>query len=157
MFRDTIILTSIAVCWFCDIGNAIFTYKSIGKPICRWSAQALYIDYPILLPMAHCRMKGFLSFLILWFVSRKSMTGAEIALELEKRKGRRPSPGTIYPVLKHLKDVGLLLIDESKRYSLTERGRRELDAHLSTFFKTFCDIDEMRSCHEDRCSCEKES
>lgn len=91
-------------------------------------------------------MKGFLSFLILWLVSKKSMTGAEIALELEKRKGHRPSPGTIYPVLKDLKDKGLLLVDENKRYSLSKRGERELDIHLKSFFNTFCDVDEMRSC-----------
>lgn len=96
--------------------------------------------------MAHCRMKGFLSFLILWLVSKKGMTGAEMALELEKRKGRKPSPGTIYPVLKNLKDKGLLSMDENKRYSLTKRGRKELEVHLNTFFRTFCDIDEMKSC-----------
>ena len=90
-------------------------------------------------------MKGFLSFLILWLVSKKSMTGAEIALELEKRKGHKPSPGTIYPVLKDLKDKGLLSVDQNKRYSLTKRGRKELDTHIKTFFETFCDIDEMRS------------
>jgi PadR family transcriptional regulator PadR len=95
--------------------------------------------------MTHGRMKGFLSFLILWQISKRSMTGAEIALELEKRKGRRPSPGTVYPVLKHLKDQGLLSIDANKSYSLTDRGRRELKVHLDTFFKTFHDIDEMRS------------
>lgn len=96
--------------------------------------------------MAHCRMKGFLSFLILWLVSKRGMTGAEMALELEKRKGRKPSPGTIYPVLKNLKDKGLLSMDENKRYSLTKRGRKELEVHLNTFFRTFCDIDEMKSC-----------
>jgi DNA-binding PadR family transcriptional regulator len=91
-------------------------------------------------------MKGFLSFLILWLISKESMTGTEIAIELEKRKGHRPSPGTIYPVLKDLKDKGLLSVDENKRYSLTKRGEKELSDHLSTFFDTFCDIDEMRSC-----------
>jgi DNA-binding PadR family transcriptional regulator len=90
-------------------------------------------------------MKGFLSFLILWLVSKKSMTGAEIALELEKRKGHKPSPGTIYPVLKDLKDKGLLSVDQNKRYSLTKRGKKELEVHIKTFFETFCDIDEMRS------------
>ncbi|UCF08568.1 MAG: PadR family transcriptional regulator [Thermoplasmata archaeon] len=96
--------------------------------------------------MTHCQLKGFLSFLILWLVSKESMTGAEIALELEKRKGHRPSPGTIYPVLKDLKDKGLLSVDQNKRYSLTKKGRRDLENHLNTFFNTFCDIDEMRSC-----------
>jgi len=90
-------------------------------------------------------MKGFLSFLILWLVSKNSMTGAEIALELEKRKGHKPSPGTIYPVLKDLKDKGLLSMDNNKRYSLTKKGKKELEIHINTFFETFCDIDEMRS------------
>jgi len=97
----------------------------------------------------HCQMKGFLSFLILWLIGKESMTGSEIAEELEKRKGHRPSPGTIYPVLKDLKEKGLLKIDDSKRYSLTDQGKKELDLHLGTFFETFCDIDEMRS----QCKC----
>jgi DNA-binding PadR family transcriptional regulator len=95
--------------------------------------------------MTHCQMKGFLSFLILWLVSKENRTGAEIALELEKRKGHRPSPGTIYPVLRDLKDKGLLSMDDDKRYSLTKRGKKELEIHLNTFFNTFCDIDEMKS------------
>lgn len=77
------------------------------------------------------------------------MTGAEIALELEKRKGSKPSPGTIYPVLKDLKDKGLLSVDEDKRYSLTKRGKQELEIHINSFFETFCDVDEMRS----HCKC----
>ena len=96
--------------------------------------------------MEHCRSKGFLSFLILWLVSRKSMTGAEIASELEKRKGKKPSPGTIYPVLKNMKEKKLLLIDENKSYTLTEKGKKSLEAHLDAFIKTFHDIDEMKSC-----------
>ncbi len=99
-------------------------------------------------PHHHCAMKGFLSMLILWLVSKKNMTGTELALELEKRKGHRPSPGTIYPVLKDLKEKGLLSVDANKRYSLTELGRQELEVSLDTFFKTFCDIDDMRSCHK---------
>ena len=70
----------------------------------------------------------------------------EIAQELEKRKGHRPSPGTIYPVLKNLKDRGLLSVDKDKRYSLTKKGEKELEININTFFETFCDIDEMRSC-----------
>ena len=97
----------------------------------------------------HCKMKGFLSFLILWIVNKEKMTGAEIALELEKRKGHKPSPGTIYPVLKDLKEKGLLNIDEGKRYSLTKQGKDELEENINSFFDTFCDIDEMK----DHCRC----
>jgi DNA-binding PadR family transcriptional regulator len=96
-------------------------------------------------------MKGFLSFLILWIVNKEKMTGAEISLELEKRKGHKPSPGTIYPVLKDLKEKGLLEIDDGKRYSLTKQGKEELEENLNLFFNTFCDIDEMKShcrCHD---------
>ena len=98
------------------------------------------------MPMVHCRPKGFLSFLILWLVSKKSMTGAEIALELEKRKGRKPSPGTIYPVLKNMKENQLLSIDANKRYTLTAKGQENLEAHLDAFIRTFYDIEEMKSC-----------
>jgi DNA-binding PadR family transcriptional regulator len=95
--------------------------------------------------MVQEKMKGFLSFLILWLVSKKSMTGVEITLELEKRKGRKLSPGTIYPVLKNLKDKGLLSIDENKSYSLTKKGINELKSSLKIFFKIFPDIDEMKA------------
>ncbi len=74
------------------------------------------------------------------------MTGAEIALELEKRKGRKLSPGTIYPVLKSMKEKQLLSMDEKKRYTLTEKGQKSLEAHLDAFIRTFYDIDEMKSC-----------
>jgi DNA-binding PadR family transcriptional regulator len=96
-------------------------------------------------------MKGFLTFLILWLISKKKMTGVEITLELEKRKGSRPSPGTIYPALKDLKGKNLLYVDEDKRYTLTKEGKKELENSLNIFFDTFCDVDEMRS----QCHCNK--
>ena len=96
--------------------------------------------------MIHFSSKGFLSFLILWLVRSEAMTGAEIALELEKRRGRKPSPGTIYPVLKHLNEANILVIDGNKRYSLTKKGHKALEAHLDSFINTFYDIDEMKSC-----------
>ena len=103
----------------------------------------------------HCRMKGFLSFLILWILSKKNMTGAEIAQELEKRRGHRPSPGTIYPVLKYLNEQNLLKVNDEKKYSLTKKGKEELEMNLNTFFDTFCDLDEMKShcqCHRQKIS-----
>jgi len=81
------------------------------------------------------------------------MTGAEITQELENRRGHRPSPGTIYPVLKYLTERELLKVDKNKKYSLTKKGNEELEMSLNTFFDTFCDIDEMRThcrCHGHR-------
>ena len=74
------------------------------------------------------------------------MTGAEIALELQKRKGKKPSPGTIYPVLKNMKEQKLVSIDENKSYTLTEKGEKNLEYHLQAFIRIFHDIDEMKSC-----------
>ncbi len=96
--------------------------------------------------MIDCCSKGFLSFLILWLVNKQPMTGAEISQELGKRRGKKPSPGTIYPVLKHLTENSILSVDKDKRYSLTERGERALEAHLDNFISTFYDIDDMKSC-----------
>ena len=98
----------------------------------------------------HCKMKGFLSFLILWMLKNKKMTGSEITDEMEKRKGRRFSPGTIYPVLKKLKDSGLIIDDEEKKYSLTENGEKELNIHIENFFRIFWDLEEMRK----HCKCD---
>ena len=94
--------------------------------------------------MTYHKMKGLLSFLILWIVKKRKITGVEITDELEKRKGRKLSPGTIYPVLKKLKKDGLLAIDESKSYTLTELGIKELKNRIGIFLKTFPDIDDMR-------------
>ncbi len=95
-------------------------------------------------------MKGFLGFMVLWMLRDGAKTGMELARELEERRGHKPSPGTIYPVLKVMTERGLLLVDEEKRYSLTEEGKRELDRSLDHFFSIFFDIDEMR----EACPCE---
>ena len=80
--------------------------------------------------MEHCATKGFLSFLVLWLVSRKRMAGEEIASELEKKREKKE----------------LLSIDENNRHTLIEKGKKSLEVHLEMFIKTFYDIDEMKSC-----------
>ena len=93
--------------------------------------------------MACCEMKGYLSYLILWILSKKSMNGAEIGRELEKRRGAKPSPGTIYPALKELRTTGFIEVDENKIYSLTPEGREELKSACKFFCKIFYDMKEM--------------
>ncbi|AEG18888.1 transcriptional regulator PadR family protein [Methanobacterium paludis] len=93
--------------------------------------------------MKCCEMKGYLSFLIMWILRNKGMNGAEIAREIEKRKGKKPSPGTIYPALKDLKDRDIVTVDEHKKYSLTAEGEEKLKESCKSFYKTFYDIDEM--------------
>lgn len=88
-------------------------------------------------------MRGMLSFLILFLLSKKPMHGREIADEIEKRKGSKPSPGTIYPALKALRENGLILEKKSGKiitYSLTENGKRELKIAKNKFCKAFMGV-----------------
>ena len=62
-----------------------------------------------------CDMRGMLGFLILFLLSKKSMHGQELADEIAKRKGEKPSPGTIYPALKSLREKWDLLIAKKKK------------------------------------------
>ncbi len=93
--------------------------------------------------MACCEMKGYLTYLILWILGKKSMNGAEIGRELEKRRGTIPSPGTIYPALKDLKNKGLINVDENKNYTLTSEGKKELSIACKFFCNIFYDVEEM--------------
>jgi len=85
-------------------------------------------------------MRGMLSFMLLFLLSKEEMSGQELADELEKRKGIKPSPGTIYPALKHLREQGL--ISERKdgkniRYVLTndgEQGFKEAKKYFAHMF-----------------------
>lgn len=96
--------------------------------------------------MKCCDMNGFLSYLIIWNLSKKNMNGVELAKELEKRRGSKPSPGTIYPALKELKEKGLITADKNKAYSLTKKGEKELQDACGYFTKIFYDVKDMFSC-----------
>ncbi len=124
----------------CRITDISKVYKSFGHPIImsevHYSAD----------PPECCDMKGFLSFLVLWIISEGDMKGSEITKELEKRRGSKPSPGTVYPVLKELRDKKLIKPDENKAYSLTEKGKIELLSALNYFNMIFYDAEEMFKC-----------
>ncbi len=90
-----------------------------------------------------CDMRGLLSFLILFLLSKKPMHGQELASELGKRKGCKPSPGTIYPALKALKEGGLILEKKEGKaitYSLTKEGKLVLSDAKKQFCKIFMDV-----------------
>ena len=91
-------------------------------------------------------MRGFLTFTVLRLISKKSMSGDEIRDEFEKRKGSRPSPGTIYPVLKSLAERGWIKEMEKsgkeKKYCITPEGKKECIAATARFVSLFCDMKE---------------
>jgi len=98
-----------------------------------------------------CEMKGFLSFLVLKLIEKKNMSGEEISQEIKKRRGTKPSPGTIYPVLKSLNQSSFIEKvpngSKAKKYRLTKRGRKELNAATKKFCEIFYDMkDEFQKC-----------
>jgi len=90
-----------------------------------------------------CEIKGPLGFLVLWIISKKSSNGVEVAADIEKRRGCKPSPGTIYPVLKDHKEKGFIKLGKGGRYSLTILGKKELKRHSKMCCKLFYDMDEI--------------
>jgi PadR family transcriptional regulator, regulatory protein PadR len=90
-------------------------------------------------------MRGMLGFLILFLLSEEPMHGQAIADEITKRKGEKPSPGTIYPALKNLREAGFIR-EESKDdkktiiYSLTPRGESALKIAKRRFTRTFLGV-----------------
>ncbi|MFX0108842.1 MAG: PadR family transcriptional regulator [Candidatus Hodarchaeota archaeon] len=93
-----------------------------------------------------CDMRGFLTFQILWELRNESLTGQEIAERIAKRRGTKPTPGTIYPALKELKEQGSIQDtkdEEDKRkvyYSLTDEGKKGLNDAARYFHQVFGDI-----------------
>jgi PadR family transcriptional regulator PadR len=90
-----------------------------------------------------CDMRGMLSFLILWLLSKRPMYGQQLAIEIGRRRGDKPNPGTIYPALKELTNHGLIIVHLEGRntvYHLTENGEISLSEALTYFRNTFGDI-----------------
>jgi len=87
-----------------------------------------------------------LTFLVLWLINTGHTTGAEISREYEKRKGTKPSPGTIYPLLKCLKGKGMIA-ETNKQYALTKKGERELLTARKEFQDLFYDMHDICDCH----------
>jgi DNA-binding PadR family transcriptional regulator len=64
------------------------------------------------------------------------MYGQELAVEIAKRRGEKPNPGTIYPALKDLQKRGLIHMRSEGRktvYQLTREGQTGV-AEASVYF-----------------------
>src|SRR3989338_3088309 len=93
-----------------------------------------------------CDMRGMLSFHILWLLSKKPMHGEEMAQELERKRGEKPKPGTIYPALKDLKNKGLIRAGKKEKiiiYYLTTEGKKTVKYAMEYFCRSFEDIFEQ--------------
>ena len=82
--------------------------------------------------------QGDLKYVILRLLAEKPRHGYEIIKELEDRFGGAyaPSPGTVYPTLTMLEDLGYAraMPEEGgrKSYEITEEGRKYLEEHSAT-------------------------
>ena len=71
--------------------------------------------------------------------------GYEIIKSLEERSGGRyaPSPGTVYPTMQYLEDLGLVRADQNSErrvFHLTEAGSADLETHaqeIADFWERF--------------------
>jgi len=71
------------------------------------------------------------------------MHGQALADEIARRRGERPSPGTIYPALKSLREAGFISEEKNGKiiiYKLTTRGESALTIAKRRFTRTFLGI-----------------
>jgi DNA-binding PadR family transcriptional regulator len=78
--------------------------------------------------------KGMLWHLALKILKKQPMSGSEIMDWIQEYADWRPSPGSIYPLLAHLHEDGLIKphsIEDIglKRFELTQKGTRVVEQH----------------------------
>ena len=86
--------------------------------------------------------RGDLKYVILDLVKDQPRHGYDIIREMEGRFGGMyaPSPGTVYPTLSLLEDMGLVSVvqqEDRKVYTITEAGRQYLTEHSETLDDIF--------------------
>jgi DNA-binding PadR family transcriptional regulator len=92
---------------------------------------------------------GDLKFVVLSLLAEKPRHGYEIIKELEDRFGGAysPSPGTVYPTLSLLEDLGYArsVTEEGNRkvFEITDEGRKYLDDNRSVVDDIFGRVDEV--------------
>lgn len=93
--------------------------------------------------------QGDLKFVVLNLLAEKPRHGYEIIKELEDRFGGAysPSPGTVYPTLSLLEDLGYAraTVEEGNRkvYEITDEGRKYLEENRSVVDDIFGRVDEI--------------
>ena len=91
------------------------------------------------------RRKRGLPHMVLYLLSSSPKNGMELrdGVESNTRGGWRPTPGSIYPLLKELSDQGIIKKREDGRYELTQKGRSQSDVPLGPRSRRAPTMDEM--------------
>ncbi|RLI74145.1 hypothetical protein DRO97_06285 [Archaeoglobales archaeon] len=75
------------------------------------------------------QIKGILKLLILKELEKSDATGYDLIKKISIKTSKKPSPGSVYPLLKELTNSGFLSVrDEGKKkiYSISEKGKKIL-------------------------------
>jgi DNA-binding PadR family transcriptional regulator len=91
--------------------------------------------------------RGGVRYLVLDALRERDRHGYEVIQAIEERSGGayRPSPGVVYPTLQLLEELGHAQVAEResrKVYTITDEGRRDLEAHtdeVKDFYDRFDD------------------
>ena len=87
--------------------------------------------------------KGFLRFKIMHLLNKKKLCGDELAEAIGSKKFGKLTPGTIYPVLKILRENNLVSFKQKGRkkiYNLTKKGDKEYKIIKRIFKKMFKEV-----------------
>ncbi|MBL7147297.1 MAG: winged helix-turn-helix transcriptional regulator [Nanoarchaeota archaeon] len=87
--------------------------------------------------------KGFLRFKILHLLKNKNLCGDELAEVIGSKKFGKLTPGTIYPVLKILRENKLISFKQCGRkkvYKLTKKGEKEYKKIKRIFKRIFKEV-----------------
>ncbi len=95
---------------------------------------------------------GSLRYYILWILANDRKRGIDIMEEMEKRSMGfwKPSPGSVYPILKSLTEEGLIRKNEDGSYELSDKGMELLGLSKENPLKN-------KASNVDRCLDEAES
>jgi DNA-binding PadR family transcriptional regulator len=97
---------------------------------------------------------GDLRLVILNLIAEKPRHGYEIIKAIEDAVGGAysPSPGTIYPTLTLLEDLGYVTVSDAeggkKQHAITDQGRAFLDANRATLDALLARMEEASRSHE---------
>lgn len=97
-------------------------------------------------------MECFLKIRVLKELNFSDLSGYGLMKRIENFTGRKPSPGSIYPLLKDLKDKGLVDVKRDGRkkvYSITAKGKKTVFKMLKQKEKLILNgVEALRGMHD---------
>ena len=85
--------------------------------------------------------------MIVYLLSSSPKNGVELmdGVESVTRGWWRPTPGSIYPLLKEMSEQGIIKKVEGGRYELTQKGRNQMDGSFGVHGRPAQTVDDMIS------------